>query len=57
MSIQENPIELSKIYEEAPITEPQRQYYFMELLKKIVKQRSEALDVPFAFAVSPSAAR
>ncbi len=49
MSIQENPIELSKIYEEAPITEPQRQYYFMELLKKIVKQRSEALGRPLCF--------
>lgn len=46
MSIQENNIEFNRIAEKAPITEPERQYYFMEEAKKLVKKQSEELGRP-----------
>ena len=39
----ENRIENSEIFKNAPITEPERQYYFMEQVRKIVKKKSDEL--------------
>ncbi len=49
MSNQENKTEQSKIYKEAPVTEPERQYYFIEQARKEVKKQSRALGRPLSF--------
>ena len=43
MSNQENKTEQSKIYKEAPVTEPERQYYFIEQARK--EAETDAADI------------
>lgn len=47
--MQDYNIELIK---EAPVQEPERQYYFMEEAKKLVAAKSEELGRPMTFCVN-----
>ena len=49
MSKQENKTEQSKIYKEAPVTEPERQYYFIEQARKEAEKQSRELGRPLSF--------
>ena len=40
-----------------PEKEPERQYYFIEKLKKIIKERQETLGRPLTYHVTTLAAR
>lgn len=49
MNMMKNSINLSDV---APLTEPQRQYYFIEKAKKYIKEESEELGRPLTFCVT-----
>ena len=49
MSEQERDKKFEEIYKDAPTKEPERQYYFMEQARKLVKKRSEELGHPLTF--------
>ena len=49
MSEQERDKKFEEIYKDAPTTEPERQYYFMEQARKLVKKKSEELGRPLTF--------
>ena len=49
MSEQERDKKFEEIYKDAPTTEPERQYYFMEQARKLVKKKSEELGRPLFF--------
>ena len=49
MNMMKNSINLSEV---APLTEPQRQYYFIEKAKKYIKEESEELGRPLTFCVT-----
>ena len=49
MSEQEKNEEFEKIYKDAPAAEPERQYYFIEQARKLVKKKSEELGRPLFF--------
>ena len=49
MSEQERDEKFEEIYKDAPTKEPERQYYFMEQARKLVKKRSEELGHPLTF--------
>ena len=49
MSEQEKNEEFDQIYKDAPAAEPERQYYFIEQARKLVKKRSEELGRPLFF--------
>ncbi len=49
MNMMKNDINLSDV---APVTEPERQYYFIEKAKKYIKEESEELGRPLTFCVT-----
>ena len=49
MSEQEKNEEFDQIYKDAPAAEPERQYYFIEQARKLVKKKSEELGRPLFF--------
>ncbi len=49
MNMMKNSINLSEV---APLTEPQRQYYFIEKAKRYIKEEAEELGRPLTFCVT-----
>ena len=49
MSEQERNEEFDQIYKDAPVVEPERQYYFIEQARRLVKKKSEELGRPLFF--------
>ena len=49
MNMMSPDISLSK---EAPVTEPERQYYYIEKARRYVKEQSEKIGHPLSFCVT-----